>query len=1208
MAFPKKNLFTTLCKVISLIVFLSLALPRLAISQGIGINNTTPDASAILDLAATDRGLLVPRMTQNQKNAISSPATGLLIFQTDAPMGYYFYDSSAWIKLTSSSEATWTKSGNFVYNSSDSIGIGTATPSSKLYIDGGDIKIAQIATEDPYIIRSYSNSSSLWFMPANAAKTPKLVLADAHQWDRSVEIDYDAGTTGAGAGILRIGQISKNGTDFTHGITALYTKGTERIRITNDGNVGLGTSTPGTKFSILGAVSIDKKNETDTARLYFQRYANGGLNNKVGALIDWNNAGHLRFFTTHSQSSSGSEYGYFQFYMPDHSSSEFTINKWTAGNALGIAAGSSALFKVGNDGNVGIGTSSPSAKLEVNGQIKITGGSPGANKVLTSDADGLATWEAVPGAEDRQDSNISIAGWYRIAECTGGGKRANATFVLTDKISGGGHSTVTFKMGVSYNQIANSHFVLLSHSYYSTKTFTKIRLLTNTTYDEMYLEVYANRTGNVYSAIYHNHNTDGWNSVDWSAGSIPTGYTATEHSLEAQFAVGNNTESFFVSNDGNVGIGNTNPTARLEITEDGTNPGIILNYGGSNTFASVQGPSNRDLRFDLDGSGASDKFHFRNIGSYGTNSDLMVIRADTTVGIGTTSPTAGLDVFQKAIRARRDNDQYVEMVSNTASGSYLRGHSRETNQKPLYIENVYNTNGTGAGTLDIRFRIGNESSSTTVMTLEDDYQVGIGTIDPTELLHVAGNMRLTGTIKDVNNEGGTNGQVLTATGTGLDWLDASSLNDGDWTSNSPDIYNANTGGVAIGTSTNSQTLTGDLWADQSAITKLNIVIPSSNTTVDVGIHNELSSTTNTTNSLFAYGIYNKNSIASNNIAVGIYNKADSTSTGSRIGLLNYAYGKATTSNVVYGIYNTTNSRGSGDTYGIYSSNVSLGTGNNYNFYAYGNATNYFQGNVGVGVGTKSSTEKLAVAGAVELLTTTAPNSTTNKLYNTSGNLFWNGTQLNNSSSNEFIDGGNSFGAIATLGTNDGYGLAIETNGTERMTINSSGKVGIGALTPSANLHVKSSSAGEIFKLESTESGTQSGPDVNLYRNSSSPADDDFLGRFVYKGENSIGDIIEYGQIKAQIGDVTSTDEGFNMFFQGMVNGTNRSFLGLRANDGGGIADQAEVTINENSIDMDFRIESDIYSHAFFVRGTDSKVGIGVSSPATPLAIMGNGGT
>lgn len=44
-------------------------------------------------------------------------------------------------------------------------------------------------------------------------------------------------------------------------------------------------------------------------------------------------------------------------------------------------------------GRVGIGTANPGAKLEVAGQIKITGGTPGADKVLTSDASGLAAWK-----------------------------------------------------------------------------------------------------------------------------------------------------------------------------------------------------------------------------------------------------------------------------------------------------------------------------------------------------------------------------------------------------------------------------------------------------------------------------------------------------------------------------------------------------------------------------------------------------------------------------------------------------------------------------------------------------------------------------------------------------------------------------------------------------------------------------------------------
>lgn len=65
-------------------------------------------------------------------------------------------------------------------------------------------------------------------------------------------------------------------------------------------------------------------------------------------------------------------------------------------NATGghVNIGANALFAQ-YGGNVGIGTASPGAKLEVAGQVKITGGTPGAGKVLTSDADGLAVWANV---------------------------------------------------------------------------------------------------------------------------------------------------------------------------------------------------------------------------------------------------------------------------------------------------------------------------------------------------------------------------------------------------------------------------------------------------------------------------------------------------------------------------------------------------------------------------------------------------------------------------------------------------------------------------------------------------------------------------------------------------------------------------------------------------------------------------------------------
>ena len=75
----------------------------------VGIGTTKPNASSLLEIKSTNKGLLIPRMTQAQRNAIASPANGLLIYQTDNTKGFYYFDGSAW-KAVSTVKANLTLS------------------------------------------------------------------------------------------------------------------------------------------------------------------------------------------------------------------------------------------------------------------------------------------------------------------------------------------------------------------------------------------------------------------------------------------------------------------------------------------------------------------------------------------------------------------------------------------------------------------------------------------------------------------------------------------------------------------------------------------------------------------------------------------------------------------------------------------------------------------------------------------------------------------------------------------------------------------------------------------------------------------------------------------------------------------------------------------------------------------------------------------
>jgi hypothetical protein len=82
-----------------------------------GIGTTTPNASAILEMKSKTKGLLIPRMTATQRDSIASPATGLMIYQTNSTPGFYYYDGTKWTAISAKGNG-WSLTGNSGTNAS----------------------------------------------------------------------------------------------------------------------------------------------------------------------------------------------------------------------------------------------------------------------------------------------------------------------------------------------------------------------------------------------------------------------------------------------------------------------------------------------------------------------------------------------------------------------------------------------------------------------------------------------------------------------------------------------------------------------------------------------------------------------------------------------------------------------------------------------------------------------------------------------------------------------------------------------------------------------------------------------------------------------------------------------------------------------------------------------------------------------------------
>ena len=128
-------------------------------------------------------------------------------------------------------------------------------------------------------------------------------------------------------------------------------------------------------------------------------------------------------------------------------------------------------------------------------------------------------------------------------------------------------------------------------------------------------------------------------------------------------------------------------------------------------------------------------------------------------------------------------------------------------------------------------------------------------------------------------------------------------------------------------------------------------------------------------------------------------------------------------------------------------------------------------------------------------------------------------------------------------------LAVSVSQTFIGAFQSSG-FQLGTGTAAAQLHLFSTDTTDQVIIENTDAGTDTAPDLVLFRNSASPANSDNLGQLIFRGEDSAGNTHEYAAIAGGIQTVTNTSEDGILDLMSSASGTLASRIRLRAGNVG----------------------------------------------------------
>ena len=175
--------------------------------------------------------------------------------------------------------------------------------------------------------------------------------------------------------------------------------------------------------------------------------------------------------------------------------------------------------------------------------------------------------------------------------------------------------------------------------------------------------------------------------------------------------------------------------------------------------------------------------------------------------------------------------------------------------------------------------------------------------------------------------------------------------------------------------------------------------------------------------------------------------------------------------------------------------------------------------------------------------------------------------------------------------NDTHMLFVDS-GNDHVNIGTSTDLG-GTLNVSGTGVFQTADNTDTLTLKSTDDDTAEGPVLKFTRDPSGVADGDLLGTIKFVGDDAGGNTTDYFELQSSIGDEGANSEDGRLTFYGMVDGTVRNVLDIT---------HSNIVFNQDSQDIDFRVEGNGNTHMLFVDAGNDRVGIGTSSPVVDLHV------